>query len=151
LPPVPKDNGNKEPPVKVVPKDKGEQPQPTPGKQVVGGWKEYSPPGANCTVMMPDMQVVSLTQDVPVPPAAKVTLHVFAAQKDLTTGYAVMYCDYPPGVIQPGLEEAPFDMAREAITQKLPGAKVTNEEKLKLDGTHRGRALTIDLQGKTTV
>ncbi|MCI0456986.1 MAG: DUF1559 domain-containing protein [Gemmataceae bacterium] len=123
-----------QPPVKIqpVPKGGGEQ----------AGWKEYSPAGAGCTVLMPPGQIIPLTQDVPTP-QGKSRLYVHTIQKDVMTKYALLYGDLPGGA-KPGLEEAILNGARDGIPGKVPGARITNEEKITL-GTYPGRALTVDM------
>jgi hypothetical protein len=140
-PPPPPPDQPKPPPVnkgepKVSPSGKGSAEQT--GRNV------YSPPGGRCSVEFPaGTTIKNENQQIPLPTGQKVMLRIYNYDQG-QDGMALMYADYPPGLIPPGREELALDGAGKGMMMNLPGSKLTSEKKITL-GRYPGRDYAVKL------
>jgi hypothetical protein len=138
-----KEQDIKPPPPKQPPSgEKG----PAGGGKLVG-WKEYSPPGGRCTVEFPAGEVKNQSQQVPLPGEQRATMQMYGIDRGLQGALMLMYADFPPALVPKGQEALFLDGVSKGITMKVPGAKVSGQKDIQLDG-HKGRELKVDVPGQ---
>jgi hypothetical protein len=113
-------------------------PGPKPGQQA---GQVYAPAGWGCSVEMPKGEIKQLTQNVPVPAGGTAKVQIAILQRGLANVFVLSFTEAPATM---GSGEQLLASAREQIAKALPGAKVTDEKKITVDG-YKGRDLTIEI------
>jgi hypothetical protein len=111
---------------------------PPAGKPAEQDGQVYAPAGAGCSVVMPKGEVK--TQTIAAPGGGKVTAHILIRG---TAMYSLAVTEAPANM---GKGEQLLKAALEKVTQVVPGAKISDQKPVMVDG-HPGRDLAIELPG----
>jgi predicted Zn finger-like uncharacterized protein len=105
-------------------------------------WKEFTPPGAGCSIMMPGTPVIK--QQMTPTPLGDVRVHFHTVERrDIT--FLLVYNDYPPLIAHANVEEL-LDGVQQGAAASVKG-KVLRSQKISLNGIP-GREVDIDAPSK---
>jgi hypothetical protein len=105
-------------------------------------WKEFTPPGAGCSIMMPGTPVIK--QQMTPTPLGDLRIHIHTVERG-DIAFLLLYNDYPPLVAQQNVEQL-FDGIQQGAAASGKG-KVLRSQKISLNGIP-GREVDIDAPSK---